>query len=344
LTNLLKHKQFTWSTAAQQAFEQLKAAMVTAPVLAIPDFQQQFIIETDACDIGVGAVLMQGDQPIAFLSKALGITHQKLSIYEKEFLALIMAIERWRPYLQRQEFLIRTDHKSLSYLTEQNLHSDMQRKAMTRLMGLQFKVVYRKGKENLAVDALSRVHHLMVVQAVSEVQLVWMQEVLNSYATDSVAQDLLTQLAIKSPNEQGFSLHQGIIRYKGKVWIAHNAALQTRLINALHASVIGGHSGVQATYQRIKKLFHWKGLKLDVEQFVKQCSICQQAKHSHNHPAGLLQPLPIPHGAWQEWTMDIIEGLPASDGYNSILVVVDRYTKYAHFIPLKHPFTAHTVA
>jgi hypothetical protein len=101
LTNLLKHKQFTWSTAAQQAFEQLKAAMVTAPVLAIPDFQQQFIIETDACDIGVGAVLMQGDQPIAFLSKALGITHQKLSIYEKEFLALIMAIERWRPYLQR---------------------------------------------------------------------------------------------------------------------------------------------------------------------------------------------------------------------------------------------------
>jgi hypothetical protein len=91
-------------------------------------------------------------------------------------------------------------------------------------------------------------------------------------------------------------------------------------------------------------LFHWKGLKLDVEQFVKQCSICQQAKHSHNHPSGLLQPLPIPHGAWQEWTMDFVEGLPASEGYNSILVVVDRYTKYAHFIPLKHPFTAHTVA
>jgi hypothetical protein len=222
---MLKHKQFTWSTAAQQAFEQLKAAMVTAPVLAIPDFQQQFIIETDACDIGVGAVLMQGDQPIAFLSKALGITHQKLSVYEKEFLALIMAIERWRPYLQRQEFLIRTDHKSLSYLTEQNLHSDMQCKAMTRLMGLQFKVVYTKDKENLAADALSRVHHLMAVQAVSEVQPVWMQEVLNSYAIDSAAQDLLTQLAIKSPNEQGFSLHQGIIRYKGKVWIAHNAAL-----------------------------------------------------------------------------------------------------------------------
>ena len=69
-----------------------------------------------------------------------------------------MAIEKWRPYLQRQEFLILTDHKSLSYLNEQNLHSDMQRKAMTRLMGLQFQIIYKQGKENLAADALSRVH------------------------------------------------------------------------------------------------------------------------------------------------------------------------------------------
>jgi hypothetical protein len=73
---------------------------------------------------------------VAFLSKALGPNHQRLSIYEKEFLALIMAVERWRPYLQGHEFIIRTDHKSLAYLNEQNLHSNMQRKAMTRLMGL----------------------------------------------------------------------------------------------------------------------------------------------------------------------------------------------------------------
>ena len=90
-----------------------------------------------------------------------------MSIYEKEFLALIMAVDKWRQYLQRQEFVIRTDHKSLSYLTAQNLHSDVQRKAMTRLMGLQFKVVYKKGKDNVAADALSRVGHLLALQAVS---------------------------------------------------------------------------------------------------------------------------------------------------------------------------------
>ena len=131
-----------------------------------------------------------------------------------------MAVERWRPYLQRQEFIIRTDHKSLSYLFEQSLHSDMQRRAMTRLMGLQFKVVYRKGKENLATDALSRVNHLMVLQAVSKVKLVWMQEVMNSYDTDPKAQEILTRLAVHSPDEQGFSLEQGLIKHNPRYGLA----------------------------------------------------------------------------------------------------------------------------
>lgn len=128
---------------------------------------------------------MQKGQPIAYLSKALGAKHKHLSIYEKEFLALIMAIEKWRPYLQRQEFLILTDHRSLTYLNDQNLHSELQRKAMTRLMGLQFKIVYKQGKQNLAADVLSYVAHLMSLQAVSVVQPQWVLEVINSYATDA---------------------------------------------------------------------------------------------------------------------------------------------------------------
>lgn len=113
---------------------------------------------------------MQKGQPIAFLSKALGEKHKHLSIYEKEFLTLNVAVERWRPYLQRQEFTILTDHRSLAYLSEQNLHLDMQRKAMTRLMGLQFKIVYRKGRDNVAANALSRVAHLNALQTVSMVK------------------------------------------------------------------------------------------------------------------------------------------------------------------------------
>ena len=102
-----------------------------------------------------------------------------------------MAVEKWRHYLPRQEFIILTDQKSLAYLNEQNLHSEMQRKAMTRLMGLQFKIVYKKGKDNIAADALSRVAHLLAIQSVSTVQLDWVQEVLNTYAIDPKAQAFL---------------------------------------------------------------------------------------------------------------------------------------------------------
>lgn len=259
LTQLLRKQQFEWSDVAQQAFDTLKQAMTSTPVLALPDFPVPFVVETDASDVGVGAVLMQKGQPVAFLSKALGPVHRKLSIYKKEFLALIMAVERWHQYFQRQEFVIKTDHKSLFYLNEQNLHSKLQRKAMTRLMGLQFKVIYRKGKENVAADALSRVGHLFSIQAVSEAQPVWIQEVVYSYITDSKAQALLTRLAIHSPDSEGFLLDNGIIKYKGKVWIADNSALGTKLIAVLHSSAIGGHSGIKPTYYRLKTLISLEG-------------------------------------------------------------------------------------
>jgi hypothetical protein len=107
---------------------------------------------------------------------------------------------------------------------------------------------------------------------------------------------------------------------------------------------VGGHSGATATYQRVKKLFAWTGIKAAVEEFVRQCDICQHVKHEHLKPAGLLQPLPIPSEPWQEISLDFVEGLPKSDGFEVILVVVDRLTKFAHFMPLRHPFTAIQVA
>lgn len=97
----------------------LKDALVSALVLAIPDYQQSFVIEIDASDQGIGAVLMQAGQPICYLSKALSPKNKALSTYEKECMAILLAVEKWRSYLVGREFIIRTDHKSLSYLTEQ---------------------------------------------------------------------------------------------------------------------------------------------------------------------------------------------------------------------------------
>jgi hypothetical protein len=173
-------------------------------------------------------------------------------------------------------------------------------------------------------DALSRVEHMMGLSVLSEIQPIWIQEVVNSYATDEDAQQLITQLLIQSPDEQGFSLQQGIIRKANRIWIGCNSALRTKLITALHDSAVGGHSGIQATYQRVKKVFWWKGLKNDVTQYVQQCAVCQKAKPERVHPTGLLQPLPVPQGIWEEVTMDFIEGLPKSEGFDTILVVVNQ--------------------
>ena len=159
---------------------------------------------------------------------------------------------------------------------------------MTRLMGLQFKIVYKKGKENVATDALSRVAYLHTLQAVSLVKPDWVQEVLNSYTTDARAQQLLQQLAVTSPDPAGYSLDNGLIRHHNKLWIGNNSALQTKLIASFHSTAIGGHSGTAATYQRLKNHFSWKGMKHAVESYIKQCDVCQHAKHSNTHPAGLL--------------------------------------------------------
>lgn len=278
---------------------------------------------------------------MAYMSKTLGEANRNRSIYEKEFLAVMMAIDKWRPYLQRGPFVIKTDHRSLCHLYDQQLHTDLQRKAMTKLVGLQFSFQYKKGVENGAADALSRQGPLM---AITECTPRWITEVIKSYDLDPEATQLRAELATAAPHGRGFLLEGGLIKRHGRVWVGISAGLCTKLIAGLHSSAVGGHSGIHATYQRIKRSFEWPGLKQDVESFVRQCETCQRAKHEHTAPAGKLQPLPIPQGPWQDVTMDFVEGLPMSDSFNCILVIVDRFTKYAHFIPLKHPFTAATVA
>ena len=215
---------------------------------------------------------------------------------------------------------------------------------MTKLVGLQFSIQYRKGVEDTVADALSRVAHLFSVQSISTSKPVWVQEILNSYSVDPVACSMLQKLAVDPDSCPGFQLQEGLIKQDRKIRVVANSGLQTKLNQAFHASPVGGHSCILSPYHRVKQLFSWAGMKVAVENFVKQCAICQQAKHELCNKPGLLQPLPDPHSPWQAISMDFIEGLPKSDGYSAILVVVDRLTKVSHFLPLKHPFTAASVA
>lgn len=144
LTKLLKKNAFEWNPAAQLAFEQLKMVMTQAPVLALPSFSKEFTIETDASGTGWSAVLQQDGHPIAYLSKSLSPRHQALSTYEKELMAVILALDKWKGYLLDKHFKIKTDHFSLKYLLEQRLTIAFQNKWLPKLLGYILRYVTRR--------------------------------------------------------------------------------------------------------------------------------------------------------------------------------------------------------
>nr|KYP32652.1 Retrovirus-related Pol polyprotein from transposon 17.6 [Cajanus cajan] len=121
LTDFLKKDNFLWNQEATKSFQQLKELLSNAPILALPDFSKVFIVEVDASGFGIGAILMQEHHPIAFISRMLNQQQQSLSTYEKELLAVVFIVQRWRHYLLNMHFVVRTDHYSLKYLLDQRL-------------------------------------------------------------------------------------------------------------------------------------------------------------------------------------------------------------------------------
>ena len=130
--------------------------MIMAPMLALPDFEQEFMVECDASKYGVGAILMQQERPIAFFTTTPNGKNMFLSAYEKELLALALAVQQWRPYLLVRRFRVQIDHKSLKFLLEQQITTEMQQKWIIKLMEYDFIIEYKKGKFKQVADGLSR--------------------------------------------------------------------------------------------------------------------------------------------------------------------------------------------
>jgi hypothetical protein len=234
--------------------------MSSAPILSIPDFTKPFAIETDASNNGIGAVLLQQGHPLAFISKPLGPRTQGLSTYEKEYMAILFAVEQWRVYLQLAEFIIYTDQKSLVHLNEQRLHTMWQQKVFTKLLGLHYRIIYKKGSDNRVADALSRRPHTSEESclALSTVVPQWCDDVIAGYSSDPQAQSYIEQLVLSPNSVSNFSYQNGLLRYKNRLWLGNNKELQLRVIQAMHTSALGGHSGMPVTYRRIRHLFAWK--------------------------------------------------------------------------------------
>jgi hypothetical protein len=288
-------------------------------------------------------MLMQKGHPLAYLSKALGLVAQTMSTYEKECLAILLVVYKWRLYLHYAPFTIITDHRSLVHLSDQKLTIDMQQKAFVKLMGLQYKLVYRKDNKNYAADVLSRLPADHELYAISLCRPHRLKSIVEGYTADARDTTLLRELNIIGSNSHGYNLQNVLIRYKGRLWLGNNKEAHQAILLSLHISGIGGHSAFLGTYQRIKALFSWPKMKDDAKKYVQQCTICQQAKAEHVKILELLSPFPIPIEAWSTISMDFIEGLPKFGDFDCIFVIIDKLTKYGHFIPLSHPFIALTV-
>lgn len=206
--------------------------------------------------------------------------------------------------------------------------------------------MYKKGLENKAADALSRCHTEEVFQlsVVSSNVPVWLAKVQTGYDQDAATTNLMAQVLLSPHSFPNYSMKNGILYYRGRIWLGNNQQLQSKVIIALHCSAIGGHSGIHVTICRVRNLFAWPGLRKAMRAFIADCSVCKQAKSERVRYPGLLQPLLVPEHAWQNVSLDFIEGLPHSSGFDCILVVVDKFSKYAHFVALAHPFTAFDVA
>ncbi|KAJ0593138.1 putative nucleotidyltransferase, Ribonuclease H [Helianthus annuus] len=156
LTEITKFKQFTWTPQAQTAFEELKNQLSSTPVLALPCFNEVFEVECDASGVGIGAVLSQLGRPIAYFSEKLNDAKRRYSTYDKEFYAIIRALDHWQHYLVSKEFILHSDHEALKYIQGQQKLQPRHAKWVEFLQAFTFIIKHKSGKLNKGADALSR--------------------------------------------------------------------------------------------------------------------------------------------------------------------------------------------
>jgi hypothetical protein len=345
LTDLLRKDSFLWSETATQAFSALKTALVSAPVLCLPNFSKKFTVETDASGKGIGAVLMQDQHPIAYISKSLGPKQQAMSVYERELLAIVYAVQKWGSYLSHAPFIIKTDQKSIKYMLDQKLNTPFQQVWVAKLLGFDFEIQYKEGSSNTAADALSRkVGAELLALVLNNASDNLLDSITSDWQRDPQLKTIIQDLEHNPTTHPKYSWVRGELRRNGKLVIGQNPTLKKSILTWLHDSAVRGHSGRDVTTSRVKSLFYWRGMTKDIISYVKSCGVCQKNKHDLAAYPGLLQPLPIPNQIWTHISMDFIEGLPTSAGKQVIFVVVDRLSKYAHFMALAHPYTAMDIA
>ncbi|WVZ17903.1 hypothetical protein V8G54_010885 [Vigna mungo] len=172
----------------------------------------------------------------------------------------------------------------------------------------------------------------------------WFKAVATAIQKDVRLKELYDQCLADPLQSPDYRIKDGLLFWKGRIMLPVEENIIIQVLLEFHSSKIGGHVGVAKTMARICSQFFWPGMQQRIRKFVRECQIFQQAKVQQALPAGLLQPLPIPVHVWDDIAMDFITCLPVSHGYSTIMVVIDRLSKFGHFIPLKAEYSSKIVA
>ena len=326
ITELTKNKIFSWTLQAQKTFDLIKEKLTTAPLLALPNFNDVFEVETDASGVGIGAILSQNKRPIAYFSEKLNEAKRKYSTYDKEFYAIIRALEHWRHYLISKEFILHSDHEALKYIHSQQKLQPRHAKWVEFLQSYHFTIKHKSGSQNKGADALSRRYELL---ATLGVKVIGMELLKECYREDLDFGEMFERCHNKPHGL--YYLYEGYL-FRGSQLCIPRHSVRESLIREFHEGGLAGHFGVDKTYELVSESFFWPSLRKDVLHIVQRCTTCHKAKTTLQ-PHGKYLPLPIPNAPWEDVSLDFVVGLPRTPTRkDSILVVVDRFSKMAHFI------------
>jgi hypothetical protein len=370
ITGLLKNDtKFYWSPKCNEAFEQLKVLLITAPVLAQLDIEKPVDVYHDASGSGLGCVLMQEGRVIAYASRQLRWHEDHYPTRDLELVAVVHALKIWHHYLLGNTCHLYTDHKSLKYIFTQSELNMRQRRWLELIKDYDLEIHYHPGKANVVVDALSRKAscHCLTARASDttlcqemeklnlgmiqhgtltslKLESVLLQRIIDAQRTDKGMKHI--QEKIEASKANCFRKYdQGIIWFNDRIVVPKNVEVRQQILDEAHLSRYSIHPGSTKMYQDLKQHYWWTKMKIEIARYVARCDTCRRVKAVHMKTAGPLQSLPIPTWKWEDISMDFIVGLPkTAKGFDSIWVIIDQLTKIAHFLPVKTKYPVVTYA